>query len=147
MTIYFYQPQDKYGCFSNFSPHGFELDGYWWATNEHFFQAQKFLNQPRYHLIRQASTPKEAASLGRDKTYPLRPEWEFIKDEVMQRGVLRKFEIHQDIREILFQTGEELIVEDSPVDYYWGCGADKTGKNRLGYILMQVREILRLAPR
>jgi predicted NAD-dependent protein-ADP-ribosyltransferase YbiA (DUF1768 family) len=27
MTIYFYTTIDRYGCFSNFSRHGFELDG------------------------------------------------------------------------------------------------------------------------
>ncbi|HKC73877.1 MAG TPA: NADAR family protein, partial [Chloroflexota bacterium] len=43
MTIYFYSTREKpYGCFSNFSPHGFELDGVWWPTSEHYFQAQKF---------------------------------------------------------------------------------------------------------
>jgi predicted NAD-dependent protein-ADP-ribosyltransferase YbiA (DUF1768 family) len=34
-------------------------------------------------------------------------------------------------------------VENSPIDYYWGCGADGSGKNNLGLILMEVREILR----
>jgi ribA/ribD-fused uncharacterized protein len=43
----------------------------------------------------------------------------------------------------LLSTGNQLIVENSPVDYYWGCGADGSGKNMLGKILMEVREILR----
>ncbi|WP_081589256.1 MULTISPECIES: NADAR family protein [Fischerella] len=50
---------------------------------------------------------------------------------------------HTDIREILLSTGDEEIVENSPIDYYWGCGADGSGKNMLGIILMEVREILR----
>ncbi|GAB4239826.1 MAG: hypothetical protein Kow00121_66390 [Elainellaceae cyanobacterium] len=29
------------------------------------------------------------------------------------------------------------------IDYYWGCGKDGSGKNKLGQILMEVREILR----
>ena len=33
---------DEYGCFSNFAHYGFELDGKWWMTSEHYFQAQKF---------------------------------------------------------------------------------------------------------
>lgn len=33
MTVYFYGPRDKYGGFSNFSPHGFELDGVYWLTS------------------------------------------------------------------------------------------------------------------
>ena len=31
----------------------------------------------------------------------------------------------------------------APGDYYWGCGKDGSGKNRLGAILEQVREQLR----
>ncbi len=143
MTIYFYNPREKpYGCFSNFSWHGFELDGLWWHTSEHYFQAQKFPNHSWSDKIREAKTPKEAAKMGRDRRYPLRSDWEQVKDDIMHQGVLRKFEIHADIRNLLLGTGDELIVENSPIDYYWGCGADGSGKNKLGQILMAVREIL-----
>lgn len=143
MTIYFYTTRDKYGCFSNFSSHGFELDGVYWPTSEHYFQAQKFAGTPHVEQIRQVKTAKDAAKMGRDRKRPLRPDWEQVKDDIMRKAVLRKFETHADIREILLATGDELIVENSPIDYYWGCGADGSGKNRLGQILMEVREILR----
>jgi len=81
--------------------------------------------------------------MGRDRKHPLRKDWEKVKDEIMQQAVLQKFKAHADIREILLATGDELIVENSPIDYYWGCGKDGSGKNRLGEILMAVREILR----
>ncbi|MEW6498857.1 MAG: NADAR domain-containing protein, partial [Cyanobacteriota bacterium] len=66
-----------------------------------------------------------------------------VKQQVMRQGVLTKFLTHSDIEEILLNTDEELIVEDSPTDYYWGCGQDKTGQNQLGKILMSVRQELR----
>ncbi len=81
--------------------------------------------------------------MGRDRSHPLRTDWERVKDEIMQQAVLQKFKTHADIREILLATGDELIVENSPIDYYWGCGKDGSGKNRLGEILITVREILR----
>lgn len=144
MTILFYTPREKpYGCFSNFSWHGFDLEGYWWPTNEHYFQAQKFLGHSFMYEIREAKTPKEAAAMGRNRQYPLRNDWETIKDEIMLRGVYRKFTLHVEIRQILLETQEELIIENSPIDYYWGCGADGTGHNKLGKILMKVREILK----
>ena len=146
MPIYFYGVRTTtYGCFSNFSPHGFELDGFWWPTNEHYFQAQKFVTTDRlwFDKIREVKTPKDAAKMGRSRKYPLRPDWEKVKDEIMEGGVLKKFETYGDIREILMSTGDELIVENSPSDYYWGCGKDGTGKNKLGLILMTVREKLR----
>ncbi|MGI2907738.1 NADAR family protein [Tolypothrix sp. VBCCA 56010] len=143
MKIYFYHTREKYGCFSNFSAHGFELDGLYWSTSEHYFQAQKFPKTADAEQIRLVKTPKEAAKMGRERTRPLRPDWEQVKDDIMQKAVLRKFETHADIREILLDTKDAEIIENSPIDYYWGCGANGSGKNKLGIILMEVREILR----
>lgn len=145
MTIYFYVERERpYGCFSNFSTHGFVLDGLYWPTSEHYFQAQKFVGTPHLERIRQVKTPKDAARIGRDRTLPLRHDWEQVKDEIMERAVLQKFKTHADIRDILLSTGEEPLVENSPMDYYWGCGKDGSGKNKLGQILMTVREVLRV---
>lgn len=143
MTIYFYGTRDKYGCFSNFSRHGFELDGVYWTTSEHYFQAQKFVGTPHVDQIRAVKTPKDAAKMGRDRKRPLRPDWEQVKDDIMRKAVLRKFETHAEIRDILLSTNDQLIVENAPGDYYWGCGKDGSGKNMLGQILMELRDILR----
>jgi hypothetical protein len=143
MTIYFYGTRDEYGCFSNFSPHGFELDGFYWPTSEHYFQAQKFAGTPHAEQIRKVKTPKDAAKMGRDRKRPLRSDWEQVKDDIMKKVVLCKFKTHADIRQVLLSTDNQLIVENSPTDYYWGCGVDGSGKNRLGLILMEVRDILR----
>ncbi|WP_017662499.1 NADAR family protein [Baaleninema simplex] len=146
MTIYFYSTRKQpYGCFSNFSSHGFELDGYWWKTSEHYFQAQKFVtSDPQWSdRIRDSKTPKEAARLGRSRQHPLRKDWEEVKENIMERAVFQKFKTHADIRNILLETGDEAIVENSPIDAYWGCGKDGTGKNRLGQILEIVRDRLK----
>ncbi|GAX37902.1 NADAR family protein [Nodularia sp. NIES-3585] len=143
MTIYFYTAREQYGCFSNFSPHGFELDNLYWYTSEHYFQAQKFIGTFNVEQIRLVKTPKDAAKMGRERSRPLRQDWEKVKDDLMRKAVLRKFETHQDIKQILLATDNQEIVENSPIDYYWGCGSDGSGKNMLGMILMEVREILR----
>lgn len=87
-------------------------------------------------------TPKDAAKRGRERTRPLRQDWEKVKDDIMRQAVLFKFKTHTDIRDILISTGNAEIVENSPIDFYWGCGTDGSGKNMLGKILMEVREIL-----
>ena len=144
MSIYFYaQGEVPYGCFSNFSRHGFVLDKLWWNTSEHYFQAQKFVGTPHLEQIRSVSTPNDAAKLGRRRTFPLRKDWEGVKDAVMLKAVLCKFQVHIELREILLGTGDEDIVETAASDYYWGCGKDGTGRNQLGLTLMQVRDILR----
>lgn len=143
MPIYFYSTRGEYGCFSNFSKHGFELDGFYWPTVEHYFQAQKFIGTDYAQIIAQAKSPKDAATLGRSREHPLRADWENVKDDVMRFAVMKKFTTHPTLQEILLSTGDELIVENAPGDFYWGCGKDGTGKNKLGQILIEVRIMLR----
>ncbi|HLO86753.1 MAG TPA: NADAR domain-containing protein [Nostocaceae cyanobacterium] len=146
MTVYFYKVWQPYGCFSNFSPHPIEMQGTVWPTVEHYYQAQKFVgskDEAAIPLIYAASTPEEAAALGRCGSRQVRPDWDLVKTQIMRQAVLNKFLTHLDIREVLLVTGDEEIVENSPTDYFWGCGADQTGQNQLGKILMSVREEIR----
>lgn len=140
MPIKFYKTKETYGCFSNFSRHAIDLDGRVWPTTEHYFQAQKYIGTSRYDEIAKAETPRIAADLGRDRTFPLRKDWESIKDEVMYSCVMAKVQQHPHIKALLVSTGSEEIIEDSPIDYYWGCGADRTGRNQLGKTLIRIRD-------
>lgn len=149
MAIFFYKVSQPYGCFSNFSPHPIQIAGTYWSTVEHYYQAQKFVGSPDESiipLIQTAATPEEAAALGRCDIRYIRLDWKQVKIPVMREAVLKKFLIHIEIREILLLTGNEILVENSPTDYFWGCGANKSGENHLGKILMSVREQLRHLP-
>lgn len=70
----FYPARDEYGCFSNFSPHGVEIDGRCWPTVEHYFQARKFTDLAHQERIARSRTPKEAKTLGWDRTVPMRDD-------------------------------------------------------------------------
>ena len=143
MAIYFYKINEAYGCFSNFSHYGFELDGKWWMTSEHYFQAQKFHNTKYEEMVRLLDNPMKAAEMGRDRSLPLRKDWEEVKDAVMEKAVMEKFKQNKEIREVLLSTDQDSIVEKTTDDYYWGCGKDGSGQNKLGKILMCVREKIR----
>ena len=146
MTIYFYKVCEPYGCFSNFSPHPIKIQGVYWATVEHYYQSQRFVDTEDnviIPLIRSAPTPEMAAALGRCETRKSRPDWNLIKIDVMKTAVRQKFLSHKEIQEVLLGTGDETLVENSPIDYFWGCGADKTGENHLGKILMAIRNQIR----
>lgn len=142
MAIFFYKTSDKYGCFSNFAHYCFELEGKQWMTSEHYFQAKKFSGTEYEEIIRLLDSPMKAAKMGRNKKLPLRTDWELVKDSIMQKAVLAKFTQNNDIKRILLSTGNEIIIEETIRDYYWGCGKDGSGKNMLGIILMEVRELL-----
>lgn len=140
--IYFYTRSDPYFELSNFYPQGFEEEGAYWPSVEHYFQAQKFSDPDYRELIRLASTAKQAKTLGRTRTVRLRADWEEVKDDIMRHALLEKFQ-HTDLKELLLGTDGRLLIENSPFDSYWGCGPDGDGKNRLGVLLMEVREELR----
>lgn len=62
----------------------------------------------------------------------------------MLLGLRAKFEQNEVILKKLLDTGNRELREHTGRDKYWGDGGAKnTGKNRLGVLLMQVREELR----
>ncbi len=115
MTIYFYKVKDEYGEFSNFSKHGFEVDGLYWKTSEHYFQAYKFVGDDHFETIRQAKTPMDAANFGRDRSKPLRSDWELVKEEIMYDAVWNKFTQNPELAELLLSTNDEIIIEKRQV--------------------------------
>ncbi|MCE5279465.1 MAG: NADAR family protein [Planctomycetaceae bacterium] len=143
--IIFYSTKSENGYLSNFAAYPIELDGQIWPTSEHYFQAQKFPRTEHAVRIRQTPSPMIAARLGRSRRVPIRPDWEQVKDAVMLAALRAKFSQHPDLREMLLATGEARIVERAKKDRYWGDGGDGSGRNRLGELLMQVRDELRRA--
>jgi ribA/ribD-fused uncharacterized protein len=106
MTIYFYVEREKpYGCFSNFSAHGFMLDELYWATSEHYFQAQKFVDTLYLEKVRQTKTPKDAANMGRNRSLPLRSGWEQVKMMSCGRLYYKSSEPMQTFEKSCWQLG------------------------------------------
>lgn len=58
----------------------------------------------------------------------------------MRAGLRLKFQQNPHILEKLLGTGARTIVEHTVNDSYWGDGGDGSGLNRLGKILMELRE-------
>ncbi|KAG0362371.1 swarming motility protein YbiA [Gamsiella multidivaricata] len=149
-NINFYRQGDPYGEFSNFYYAPIVLDGQEWPTTEHYFQAQKFAHLPDreyVEIIRVADTPGNAAQMGRNRSWPLRPDWEEVKDDIMRACVLQKFLQHPNLTKVLLDTGEQYLNEHTKNDRYWADGGDGKGKNMLGIVLMEVREkITKMSP-
>jgi ribA/ribD-fused uncharacterized protein len=147
--LLFYSTKDAYGCFSNFSRHPVHLPLYGspagsevtpWPTTEHYFQAMKFVpHADHIEAVRRAAGGMEAAKCGRERSRPLRPDWDAVKDDVMYVAVTAKFTQQADLRAVLLETGTRTIVEHTANDRYWADGGDGTGKNMLGQLLMRVR--------
>jgi ribA/ribD-fused uncharacterized protein len=138
-TIYFSSSRGKYGCFSNFARYPVKIDGLVWPSTEHYCQAQKFKDPGRREAIRKAKTPAEAARMGRNRRWRIRPDWDRLRWQVMRKAVKAKFDQHPELAKILVETRQDTIVERNPRDAYWGDGGDGRGQNGLGQILMGVR--------
>ena len=135
----------EYAFLSNFYPSRIPYDimvGQYAPTVEHAFQAIKTQNPEEEIDILSAATPGQAKRLGR--RCQLRPDWEQVKDDMMRRLITVKFTI-PELRQKLLDTGDAILIEGNNWhDNYWGiCGCDRcrgNGQNKLGQILMQVRE-------
>lgn len=143
--IKFYKRQEPYYEFSNFAEFAIEVDGEKYPTNEHYFQAAKFQDPALHKKVREADGPGKAFKLGRNPGYreKIRSDWESFRLQAMTTAVQAKFTQHDELRKLLLATGDAHLIEDSPVDYFWGVGADGSGKNKLGLILMEVRASLK----
>lgn len=142
--IFFWANRAEYGCFSNFWPGPYDIDGKSWPTTEHYFAAMKTLDSSNQEAIRKANTPGDAKGMGRVVT--LRPDWEQVKYDVMLTALRAKFGNYPELKDKLLSTGDALIYEDSPYDKVWGTGERGgvgSGQNLLGKALMQVREELK----
>lgn len=132
-----------YDFLSNFYEAPFKYQGILYPTNEHFFQAMKTLDINERKKIAAAETPGQAKRMGRKVV--LREDWEEVKEDIMRIGLECKFE-YPCLREKLLATGDAYLVEGTTWhDNEWGnCTCEKckniVGKNKLGTLLMQVRE-------
>jgi ribA/ribD-fused uncharacterized protein len=134
----------NYRFLSNFYKAPFEWNGKLWKTTEHAYQAMKAVDEFTREYIRNLETAREAKEEG--KKIKLRSDWEIVKDKVMEEIVFEKFNQNKDIAIKLIQTNDMIIEEGNTWgDRYWGiCPPDSNnGLNKLGIILMNVREKIR----
>lgn len=139
--IYFYSTANKYFEFSNFYESSFILDSKEWRTVEHYFQAQKPLNEEEKERIRKAATPREAKSMG--SKVLLRKDWEEVKLDVMEKACMAKFSQNEELKKMLLSTKPKKLFEHTTRDKFWGDGGGGSkGMNMMGKILMKLRDIL-----
>ena len=154
--IKFWKTREPYGCFSNFSKHSILVDGKMYSTTEHYYQCKKYLEPEFEEIIRLLKTAREAKDIASgdkplivdDKEVPLpklRADWETVKYNIMKDALRYKADQHEDVKQLLLSTGDQVIAEDTPKDSIWGIGADGKGRNLLGKAWMEIREEIRSA--
>ncbi|MBZ4649256.1 NADAR family protein [Thermosipho sp. (in: thermotogales)] len=129
-----------YSFLSNFYTCKVYYEGITYRSVEAAFQAAKTLDiNTRLKFVNLSAL--EAKKLGH--SIPLRSDWEQVKDEIMEELVRNKFMRNERLRKKLLETGDaELIEGNYWDDMYWGVCNGK-GQNKLGKILMKIREELK----
>lgn len=129
----------EYGWLSNFFTTYIDYDGFTYKNAEAAFQAQKTLDP----IVRTSFTRMSGAEAKRQgRRVDLRPDWDQVKDRIMLEIVAAKFDQNRELAEKLIATGSRDIVEGNDWnDTYWGVCRGR-GQNKLGRILMAVREKL-----
>lgn len=127
---------------STFSRHGFELEGQFWPSVEHYFQAMKLEDPTDREKVRLAEHPAKARRIGRSRFRTLRRDWSKVRRVIMTRAVYTKCRTHPQVAERLLATGNAMLMENNQYDYFWGCGRDRRGHNTYGQVLMDVRRKL-----
>ena len=139
--------------FSNFYRKPFDYKGYKLLFSEQAFMIEKALqfDPSKVDLIANAKYPQDAKALGRQiRNYNDRI-WSAKRYHAMVQALEAKF-TDPELRKILLETGDRIIVEASPYDRIWGVGLSEEdddlyagnwkGQNLLGKALMEVRDKL-----
>lgn len=144
-------------CLSQWHPSPFVVDGLYYCCAEQFMMAEKacmFGDEKVWTEIMASHNPAAIKKLGRRVRNFNAYVWDRNNRDVVRKANLAKFSQNPKLRDFLLATGDRILVEASPYDTIWGIGlgADSPdacrperwrGENRLGFILMDVRDSLR----
>lgn len=152
-VVSFRKTTEDFGGLSNMAPgYPIKILGYKIRTSEALYQACRFPHLPHVQrMIIEETSPMTAKMRSKPYRDDSRPDWEEVRVKVM-RWCLRAKLLHNwaTFSRLLLATGDRPIVEDSRKDDYWGAkvGEDNllAGRNVLGRLLMELREIARSHP-
>lgn len=127
-----------YAFLSNMHAVDFEWDGRIYHSSEAAYQSAKSLDpavRERFSAMAGVTAKREG------KKIALRPDWEDVKDAVMEEIVFAKFSQNPELAQKLADTGDMELTEGNRWhDTYWGVDLmTGKGENHLGRILMKVR--------
>ncbi|MFN5754452.1 MAG: NADAR family protein, partial [Pseudanabaena sp.] len=145
--ITFRKTAEKFGGLSNMAGgYLLNVNGVKILTSEALYQACRFPHLPEVQRLiiaeRSPMTAKMKSKPYRDNS---RVDWDIVRTKVMRWCLQVKLvQNWEKFSELLLETGDLPIVEDSRKDDFWGAKPEDeeilTGANVLGRLLMQVRE-------
>ena len=144
------------GPFSQWSNHGFEIEGIYYNRAEQFMMAQKallFNDMESFDKIMATKDAKKQKALGRKVKNYNDNVWANNSMAVVLTASYFKFKQNKNLKQLLLDTGSKELVEASPYDRVWGIGLKEDdpralnkvtwrGDNKLGLCLGMARDFL-----
>lgn len=132
---------DEYRFLSNYELTPIWYEGLKYPSVENAFQAAKCVPEERAQFVE--FSPGVARKKG--KCAQLREDWELVKYDIMLQLNLQKYLTNADFKQRLLATGDKYLEETNHWgDKIWGvCCKTNVGENRLGKMLMKIRELLK----
>jgi ribA/ribD-fused uncharacterized protein len=144
-------------CFSQWWPCSFKVEGQTYTTAEQWMMVSKarlFGDHETADQMMAVDDPVKIKALGRSVRGFVQEAWDAASFDIVTVGNVAKFGENPGLREYLFKTGDEVLVEASPTDVVWGIGFARDvpeasqprawrGLNLLGFALMRARAVLR----
>jgi type I restriction enzyme S subunit len=146
-SVVFLKTNAPFGGLSNMAG-GFPLkvNGIHILTSEALYQACRFPHLPEVQaLIIGQSSPMTAKMKTKPYRGDSRPDWDQVRVRIMRWCLRVKLAQNWDtFSELLLETGDRPIVEESRKDQFWGAypfnDGTLVGINVLGRLLMELRE-------
>jgi ribA/ribD-fused uncharacterized protein len=130
------------------------IDGIEYNTCEQYMMHQKallFNDVETAKKIMDARHPADQKRLGREVKNFDRNIWDKVNLQIVYKGNYAKYTQNEELKQLLINTGDRLLVEASPYDQIWGIGLGETepnidnplvwkGQNLLGWAITLVKQ-------
>lgn len=151
--IYFWKPTQENGIFSQWAYTPFSDKQYIYSCAEQYMMSQKarlFDDAEIFKQIMDENNPSKMKSLGQKVRNFDESVWDEEKYGIVVRASYLKF-ANASYKNLLIETGSDILVEASPYDTIWGVGVNAQqasdirnwkGQNLLGQALMEARKMI-----
>ena len=155
--ICFHDPDKEYGFLSNWYLSDFIEDGRLYTSVEQYLtygKAVAFKDEEMQQAILATHDVAEIKKYGRQVKGYNETVWNGLRQLVLYRGLGLKFSQNAELKQKLIDTGNDMLVECARADKVFACGISMkdpmrldmskwSGKNLLGFALMDLREQLK----
>lgn len=119
-----------------------QLEGEAWRSAEHYVHAMLAGSPALAEKTKACASALEAYKLNKPWYRSKKPDWKNLRRVYMTRALYTLVQMYPEVKADLMESGQQLLVETSQYDHYWGIGRDLRGENMTGKIWMDIRRKL-----